>query len=325
MNFTKVQGAGNDFILVEASEMNPDWSQMAVAMCDRHFGIGADGLLMLLPSQLADFQMHVFNPDGSEAEACGNGLRCLAKYVIDKGLLSRKIEGAKPLQNLSLLLSLKGEMGKGGEVDKESLGKELADTGAQEILVETVAGIRKVKIYRAMGKLTRIQLDMGQPKFRAEDIPVVIEPKEGNLVDIKSMLSHHVSIGGRELLLNFVSMGNPHAIYFWQHPVSDFPLSKLGPEVEQHKMFPGRVNFEVANVISRQQIEVRVWERGAGETLACGSGACAVAVAAQLLGYIDNKVDIKLPGGTLEVEWDKVGEVLLDGPAEIVFTGEWSR
>jgi len=334
MNFTKVQGAGNDFILVEASEVNPDWSQMAVAMCDRHFGIGADGLLVLLPSHLADFQMHIFNPDGSEAEACGNGLRCLAKYVIDKGLLSRKIEGAKPLQNLSLPLSFKGEGDKGGEVDrvrksngvdKEFLGKGLADTETQEILVETVAGIRKVRIYRARGKPAKIQVGMGEPKFRAEDIPVVIELGKGDLVDIKPMLSYSITVGSKELLLNFVSMGNPHAIYFGQYPVSDFPLSQLGPEVEQHKMFPNRVNFEVANVISRRQIEARVWERGVGETLACGSGACAVAVAAQLLGYIDNKVDVKLPGGILEVEWDKVGEVLLGGPAEIVFTGEWSR
>jgi len=289
MNFTKVQGAGNDFILVEASEVNLDWSQMAMAMCDRHFGIGADGLLVLLPSHLADFQMHIFNPDGSEAEACGNGLRCLAKYVVDMGL---------------------------------------ANTGAQDILVETIAGIRKAKLHYEGdkgGEVVRIQVGMGKPKFGAKDIPVVIEPKEGDLVDIKSMLSYHVSIGGRELLLNFVSMGNPHAVYFWQHPVSDFPLSQLGPEVEQHKIFPSRVNFEVANVISRQQIEARVWARGGGETLACGSGACAVAVAAQLLGYIDDKVEIKLPGGTLEVEWDKVGEVLLGGPVEIVFTGEWSR
>ncbi len=286
MNFTKVQGAGNDFILVEASEVNLDWSQTAMAMCNRHFGIGADGLLVLLPSHLADFQMHIFNPDGSEAEACGNGLRCLAKYVIDMGL---------------------------------------ANTGAQEILVETVAGIRKVKIYRAMGKLTKIQVGMGKPKFGAKNIPVVIEPKEGDLVDIKSMLSYSITIENTELLLNLVSMGNPHAIYFGQYPVSDFPLSQLGPEVEQHKMFPNRVNFEVANVISRRQIEARVWERGVGETLACGSGACAVAVAAQLLGYTDDKVDIKLPGGTLEVEWSKAGEVLLGGPAEIVFTGEWSR
>ncbi len=318
MNFTKVQGAGNDFILVEASEVNPDWSQMAVAMCNRHFGIGADGLLVLLPSYLADFQMHIFNPDGSEAEACGNGLRCLAKYVIDKGLLSRKIEGGEvdPVR-------------KSNGVDKEFLGKGLADTETQEISVETVAGIRKVKFHKEViyrgGEVVRIQVSMGKPKFGAKDIPVVIEPKEENLVDIKPILSYSIPIGSRELLLNFVSMGNPHAIYFWQHPVLDFPLSQLGPEVEQHKMFPNRVNFEVAKVISRRQIETRVWERGVGETLACGSGACAVAVAARLLGYIGKTVDITLPGGTLEVEWDKVGEVLLGGPAEVVFTGEWSR
>ena len=308
MNFTKLQGAGNDFILVEAGEINLDWSQLAVAMCDRHFGIGADGLLVLLPSRLADFQMHIFNADGSEAEACGNGLRCLVKYVIDMGLADTeaqeisvetiagirkarlhyegKLEGAKPLRNLHLPLSFKGEEDKGGEV-------------------------------------VRIQVSMGEPKFGAKDIPVVIEPKEGNLVDITSMLSCNVSVGGRELLLNFVSMGNPHAIYFWQHPVSNFPLSQLGPEIERHKMFPSRVNFEVARIINRQQIEARVWERGVGETLACGSGTCAVAVAAQMLDYIDNKADIKLPGGTLEVEWDRIGEVLLGGPAEIVFTGEW--
>ncbi len=166
---------------------------------------------------------------------------------------------------------------------------------------------------------------MGEPKFRAEDIPVVIAATEGDLVDINSMLSYHLAIEGRELLLNFVSMGNPHAIYFCQHPVSDFPLSQLGPEVERHKMFANRTNFEVANVISRGQIEARVWERGVGETLACGTGACAVAVAAQLLGYIDNKVGVKLPGGILEVEWNRGGEVLLGGPAEIVFTGELSK
>jgi len=284
MNFTKLQAAGNDFVLVETSQMQRDWSQLAIAMCDRHFGIGADGLLLLLPSDTADFRMRVFNPDGFEAEACGNGLRCLAEYVVDKGLLSRKFEEAG------------------------------------EILVETMAGIRRIKLRKARGKLIKIQVGMGVPKFGAEDIPVVIGQ---GAVDIKSMLSYRITIAGKELLLNLVSMGNPHAVYFWQRPVSDFPLSRLGPEVERHKIFPNRTNFEVANVISRQQIEARVWERGVGETLACGSGACAVAVAAQRHGYIDNKVDIKLPGGILGVEWDGVGEVFLSGPAEIVFTGEW--
>jgi len=284
MKFTKLQAVGNDFILIEADGGSQDWSPLAIAMCDRHFGIGADGLLLLLPSDTADFQMRVFNPDGSETEACGNGLMCLAEYVVDKGLLAGKFEKAG------------------------------------EISVETMAGIRGIKFHKTIDKLTRIQVGMGAPKFGAEDIPVVAGQ---GAVDIKSMLSYHITVAGKELLLNFVSTGNPHAIYFGQRSVSDFPLSQLGPEIERHKMFPNRTNFEVANVISRQQIEARVWERGVGETLACGSGACAVAVAAQRHGYIDNKVDIKLPGGILGVEWDGVGEVFLSGAAEIVFSGEW--
>ena len=283
MNFTKMQATGNDFILVEASSVGQNWSQTAVAMCDRHFGIGGDGLLLLLPSDRADFKMRIFNPDGSEAEACGNGLMCSAKYAVDRGL---------------------------------------ADSGAQEVSIETVAGIRRAKLYKAVGKLTKIQVGMGTPKFEAKDIPVVIG-QGANLVDIKSMLGYSITIEDRELFLNFVSMGNPHAVYFWQHSVSDFPLSQLGPKVERLEIFPSRVNFEVARVVSRRQMEARVWERGAGETLACGSGACAIAVAAQRHGHIGNKVDIKLPGGIVGVEWVGVGEVLLSGPAEVVFRGEW--
>ena len=284
MNFTKMQGAGNDFILVEAGGVDRNWSQMAIAMCDRHFGIGGDGLLLLLPSDKADFQMRIFNPDGSEAEACGNGLRCLAKYALYKGL---------------------------------------ANPRTHQILVESIAGIRIVRLHKAGGEVTKIQVSMGVPKFGAKDIPVAIEQGKANLVDIKPVLDYPVTINGRELLLDFISMGNPHAVYFVQYPVSDFPLTQLGPRVEQHKIFPNRVNFEVAHVINRQQIEVRVWERGVGETLACGSGACAVAVAARLHGYIDNKVNIKLLGGVLDVEWDGIGEVFLSGPAEVVFSGEW--
>lgn len=284
MNFTKLQGAGNDFVLIEAGGIEQDWSRLAIAMCNRHFGIGADGLLLLLPSETADFQMRMFNPDGSEAEACGNGMRCLARYVVDKELVSGKFE----------------------------------KTG--EILIETIVGVRRAVIHKEMDRLTKIQVSTGTPKFEAEDIPVVIRRRG---VNVKSMLSSRVTVKGRELLLNFVSVGNPHAVYFWQRPVSEFPLSQIGPVVEHHEMFPNRTNFEVANVINRQQIEVRVWERGAKETMACGSGACAVAVAARLHGYIDNVVDIRLPGGILGVEWDGVGEVFLSGPAEIVFAGEW--
>ncbi len=283
MNFAKIQGAGNDFVLIEAGGIKRDWSQLAMAMCNRHFGIGGDGLLLLLPSDVADFRMRIFNPDGSEAEVCGNGLRCLAKYVVDRGL---------------------------------------ANTRGQEISVETLSGINKIKLYRAGGKLTKIQVGMGIPKFGAKDIPVTIEQREGDIVDIK-LLDYSVTVGDKELLLNFVSIGNPHAVYFWQHQISDFPLSEIGPEVERLAIFPNRVNFEVANIISRQQIEARIWERGVGETLACGSGACAIAVVAQLKGFIDDKVDIKVLGGILSVEWDRVGEVLLSGLAEIIFTGEW--
>ena len=284
MNFTKMQGAGNDFILVETSDMQRDWSSVARAICDRHFGVGGDGLLLVLPSDKADFQMRIFDPDGSEAEACGNGIRCLAKYVYQEGLIS---------------------------------------TGTDRILVETVAGIRKIKLHKRGDKLISIRASMGKPEFSANDIPVVIKGNEDSIVDIKSMLGYPVTIDGTELLLNLVSMGNPHAVYFWQHPVSDFPLLQIGPKVEHLAIFPNRVNFEVARVISRQQIEVRVWERGVGETLACGSGACAVAVAAQLYGYIDSKVDIKLPGGILQLEWNGTGEVIMNGPAEKVFSGEW--
>jgi diaminopimelate epimerase len=284
MRFTKLQSAGNDFVLVEAEDMNYNWSQLARAICQRHFGVGADGLLLLTPSEIADFGMRVFNTDGSEAEACGNGLRCLVKYTIDRGL---------------------------------------AATDANEITVETIAGLRKARISTKAGKATKIQVGMGKPEFEAHKIPVAIEKGKGNIVDIKFITGYPISLQDRELQLSFVSMGNPHAIYFTKQPVSQFPLAQIGPLVEKHELFPNRVNFESANVISRIKIEARVWERGVGETLACGSGACAVAVAAQLLGYVNSKAEVKLTGGILEVEWDRVGEVLLSGTAETVFSGEW--
>ncbi len=279
-----MHGAGNDFILVETSEMKRDWSQLAVAMCDRHYGIGADGLLLLLPSSVADFQMRVFNADGSEADACGNGLRCMVKHFVDGGLGNPK---------------------------------------AREVSVETVTGVRRAKIHKVAGRLTKVQVGMGNPKFGENDIPVVIGQGSGDTVGTKSMIAYPLTVDGKELRLNLLSVGNPHAVYFYQHPVSSFPLARLGPKVEQHRIFPKGVNFEVARVLNRREIEARVWERGVGETLACGSGACAITVAARLYGYVDSKVDIKLPGGTLKVEWDGVGEVLLSGPAETVFTGEW--
>ncbi len=284
MNFTKLQGAGNDYVLIEAGNTQRDWPRLAREVCDRHYGIGADSLLLLLPSQRADFGMRIFDTDGSEAEACGNGLRCLARYLFEKGLIA---------------------------------------PGADRITVETLSGIREVRLEQQGGRLIKIQANMGKPGFHPDDIPVTITPGEGRVVDIKSMVNYPVRIDGTEISLNLVSMGNPHAVCFWDQPVANFPLSQLGPKVEKLTIFPKRTNFEVARVINRQQIELRTWERGVGETLACGSGACATAVAARLYDYIDDRVEIRVKGGVLQVEWNGHGEVLLSGPAEMVFTGEW--
>ncbi len=283
MKFTKMQGAGNDFVVVETADVGRDWPSLAIAMCRRHYGIGADSLILIMPSDKADFTMRTFDADGSEAEICGNGIRCLAKHVFEEGLI----------------------------------GKE-----TNKVIVETMSGTREIKLNKKGGKIVDIQAAMGKPIFKAEDIPVKLEQGRGT-VNIKFMPSYPVSIDGVNMRLNLLSMGNPHAVYFSSEPVETFPLPQIGPKVENLDIFPHRTNYEVAHVLNRKQIEVRVWERGVGETLACGSGACAVAVAAQLNGYVDKKVDIKLFGGTLKVEWDGTGEVFLSGPAEKVFTGEW--
>jgi diaminopimelate epimerase len=228
--------------------------------------------------------MRIFDADGSEAEACGNGIRCLVRYFADKNSVR---------------------------------------SGSEEISVETVAGIRTAVVFKTAGKISKIQTSMGKPEFGNKYTPLVTEKEAGELIDINSVPHLPVTVGNKELCLGLVSMGNPHAVHFTDEPVSDFPLSRLGPQVEHHKAFPMRTNFEIARIINREHIESRVWERGVGETLACGSGACAITVVAQLLGHGGNKVDIKLPGGVLGVEWDGAGEVFLSGPAEPVFTGEW--
>ncbi len=279
MRFAKLQATGNDFILIDARGIERDWSKLAGDMCHRHLGIGADGLLLLLPSSVADLRLRVFNTDGSEAEACGNGLRCLAKYAIDFGLLPH-----------------------------------------QEFEVETLAGVRRVRPYIVEGKVVSMEVAMGKPRFKAEEIPLLA----GKKFDIIPVRDYPLDIGGGEgLSLTFVSMGNPHAVCFLEELVGGFSLGRVGPILEHHPLFPQGMNFEVAHISSRQQIAARVWERGVGETLSCGSGACAVAVAAQLHGYVDQQVDIILPGGTLRVDWDGTGEVLLSGAVEFVFTGEW--
>jgi len=286
MNFTKSQATGNDFILIDARNMERDWAKLAQDMCHRHFGIGADGLILVMASDAATLRMRMLNPDGSEAEICGNGLRCFAKYVIDRQI-----------------------------------------TPGPSLAVETMAGSRTVQAFLSQGKVHQARVNMGVPRFSAKDIPVVMgEAEKGRgEVDIMPILDYALDVHGKKLTLSFVSMGNPHAVDFLSQPVGEFPLSEIGPQVERHPVFPERVNYEVARVLNRTKIEARVWERGAGETLSCGSGACAVAVVARLKGYTDDEVDIMLPGGELIVAWGGAGEVYLTGAVEEVFDGEWLK
>ena len=285
MKFSKLQATGNDFILVDARTMEREWSKLAQAMCDRHFGVGADGLILAQNSTIADLKMRIFNSDGSEAEVSGNGLRCFAKYAIERDLI--------------------GKM------------SSRAGQGNRSLTIETLSGVRKAKAYISGNKVNRAEINMGLPQFQPEQIPVKVK------VDVTPILDYPLVIDGKKLTLSLLSMGNPHAVSFLSRPIAEFPLAKIGPKVERHPMFPQRTNFEVARVLGRGKIEAKVWERGVGETLACGSGASAIAVAAQLLDYVDRQVDIILEGGTLTVSWDRVGEVLLSGPVEEVFTGEW--
>ncbi len=285
MRFSKLQATGNDFILVDARTKAAEWPKLAQAVCDRHFGVGADGLMLVQNSTIADLRMRLFNADGSEAEVSGNGLRCFAKYVIERGLAGK--------------MSLR------------------AGQSNYLLAIETLSGVRKVKAHMSGNKVERAEVNMGLPRFQPEQIPVNVE------VDIIPILNYPLAINRRRLSLALVSMGNPHAVSFLSRSVAEFPLSEIGPKVESHPMFPQKTNFEVARVLSRRTIEARVWERGVGETLACGSGASAIAASAQLWDYVNNQVDIILRGGTLTVWWDRVGEVLLTGPVEEVFNGEW--
>ena len=281
MHFVKMHGTGNDFVLIETKGDERDWSRLAVAMCDRHFGVGADGILLLLPSDKAAVRMRVLNPDGSEPEMCGNGIRCLAKYAVERGLVRPD----------------------GGCFD-----------------VETGAGTLTVQVIGDKHRVEKVRVGMGRPRLAADEIPVLVNA-DPPLVNIPLELIDGAS---RQVLpVTAVSMGNPHAVHFVQQPVAGFPLAQVGPLVAFHPLFPNGANFEVARVLDRRSIEARVWERGAGPTLACGTGASAIMVAARLQGMVESAVDITLPGGTLTLEWDGEGEVLMTGPAVAVFEGEW--
>ena len=277
MNFTKLHGAGNDFIVVDARGQSRDWSKLAIAICDRHTGVGADGLLTVNTSEVAALRMGLYNSDGSEAELSGNGMRCFVKYAVDRSLV---------------------------------------DVDGGVVTVETLAGVILTEVRLEGGKVTSTRVNMGRPRFAPQEIPVALEaepPLTGVTLEIE----------GRSLLVTCLSMGNPHAVHLSDEPITAFPLEAIGPQVEHHALFPHQINFSIAHVRSRTQIEARTWERGVGPTLACGSGSSAVIVAAHLAGLVDDEVAIHVPGGVLELTWDGEGEVSLSGPAVEVFEGEW--
>ena len=276
MKFTKMQGLGNDYVYVNCfKEKIENPSELAVRISDRHFGVGSDGLIMINPSDKADFEMEMYNADGSRGEMCGNGIRCVAKYVYDYGL-----------------------------TDKTSIS------------IETLGGIKYLDLTVEDGKVSLVKVDMGRPELEPSRIPVVAEGDRA--------VDEPITVDGKEYRMTCVSMGNPHAVVYVDCDVKELPLEEIGPGFEHHERFPKRVNTEFVRVLDRKTVEMRVWERGSGETLACGTGACAVAVSSALNGLTEDEVTVKLLGGDLRIQWDRERDtVYMTGPAAVVFDGEW--
>jgi len=277
--FWKMHGTGNDFVVTESNVTDdPGWPDLAVRVCDRHFGVGADGLIFVLPSDVADRRMRIFNPDGSEAEMCGNGIRCFVKYILDRGILE-------------------------------------APDGI--LRIETGAGVLEARVKLAAdGRVERVRVSLGAPQLRLQDAGAMVEAPA-------PVLDLPLTAAGEPLALTLVSMGNPHAVAFLDRPPAEFPLERVGPAVEHDPLFAHRTNFEVVQVRDRGRLDMRVWERGAGPTLACGTGAGAAVVAARLHGLVDDTVEVRLPGGALRLDWDGAGDVYLEGPAVKVFESVW--
>ncbi len=277
MKFTKMHGLGNDYVYVDCfKERIKNPAAAARFVSDRHFGIGSDGLIMINPSKRADFEMEMYNADGSRGEMCGNGIRCVAKYVYDYGL-----------------------------TDKTSIS------------VETLGGIKYLDLTVKNGKAELIRVNMGKPVLAPKLIPIV----PGNPED-EEVIDAPILVDGREYRMTGISMGNPHAVIYVDD-VNGLDIEKIGPKFENHKRFPNRVNTEFVKVLDRHTVQMRVWERGSGETLACGTGACAAAVSCILNGLTEDTVTVKLLGGELEIEWDREADVVyMTGPATVVFDGE---
>jgi diaminopimelate epimerase len=285
MPFWKMHGAGNDFVVaqVDAPDVTDEqWGALAVKVCDRHFGVGADGLILVQPSSTADRKMRIFNADGSDGEMCVNGIRCFVKFCLDRGLV---------------------------------------ETADGKMVVETGPGPMHCAATRdAAGKVTHVRVKAATPNLDPAASGVSIE-QPAPVLDLPVTTTDAQGEATQRVAL--VSMGNPHAVNFIAERPEDYPLHRIGPLMEHHPLFTHRTNYEVTRVLDRTHMEMRVWERGVGETMACGSGACAVMVAAHVQGQVDDRVDVRLPGGTLTIEWPGQGPVHLTGPAEYVFESEW--
>lgn len=277
MKFTKMQGLGNDYVYVNCVENKlENASQIAIAVSDRHFGIGSDGLILINSSEVADFEMEMYNADGSRGEMCGNGIRCVGKYVYDYGL-----------------------------------------TDKTHVTIETLAGIKYLDLQVENGKVKQVRVNMGSPLLKPEEIPIALEGER--------VIDAPICIGNTEYSMTGVGMGNPHTVVFLED-IEQMKIEEIGPKFEYHSYFPNRVNTEFVKVIDRTHVKMRVWERGSGETLACGTGACAVAVACILNGLTEEDVTVSLLGGDLQIQWDrKENIVYMTGPAEVVFDGEWNQ
>lgn len=287
MRFTKMHGLGNDYVYVNCFKEKVEHpSEVARFVSDRHFGIGSDGLIMINPSKVADFEMEMYNADGSRGEMCGNGIRCVAKYVYDKGL-----------------------------TDKKDI--TIVSAGKIKYLKLTVEG----KTATDRGQVTLVQVNMGNPILAPAEVPVTVEATQ-ETADGPAVVNAPIMVDNTEYHMTCVSMGNPHAIVFMEG-VKDLDIEKIGPKFEHHTCFPNRTNTEFVEILDRKNVFMRVWERGTGETLACGTGCCATAVACVLNGLTDEEITVKLLGGELHIKWDrKENLVYMTGPAKIVFEGE---
>ena len=294
MKFTKMHGCGNDYVYINGAEEQIEYErkpELVRRLSDRHFGIGSDGVIFINPSDTADFEMEMWNADGTRAQMCGNGIRCVAKYVYDNRL-----------------------------------------TQKTEIFIESFGSVKQIRIFAENGLVRKVRVDMGVPVLLPEKIPVVMPegPGDGRSGTEKSVTKESgericrdlpVTVAGKEYRMTCVSMGNPHAVVFEDPDILE--IEKIGPLFENHEAFPERTNTEFVKVLDRSSVRMRVWERGTGETLACGTGCCAVCAACVLNDLTDRKITVRVPGGELEIEWDEAsGHIFMTGPAETVFTGE---